>query len=64
MKNLTDTELMVSELVSKGLTNKEIAGKLNISRHTVKAHLENIYLKLEINNRVVLAIMYYKYETC
>ncbi len=58
MKNLTDTEMIITGHVQRGLSNKAIAKIMNISYHTVKAHLENIYLKLNINNRVTLAVLY------
>lgn len=56
MKNLTDREIQVAELVVLGYSNKEIAEKLFISIHTVKAILEHIYEKLNLNNRVLLAV--------
>ena len=56
MKNLTDRELQIAELIVQGFSNKEIAEKLFISIHTVKAILEHIYEKLNINNRVLLAV--------
>ena len=37
--------------MSDGLTNKEIARVLNISRHTVKFHLESLMRKLAVSNR-------------
>ena len=41
----------ILELVSNGLTNKEIGPKLNISYDTVRAHLRNIYEKLHVRCR-------------
>ena len=52
MQDLTKQELCVLNLVSKGLINKEIANELNISVATTKAHLESIYKKLNVHNRV------------
>jgi DNA-binding CsgD family transcriptional regulator len=52
---LTDREREIMALVSEGLSNKEIARQLNVSQGTVKVHLHNIFQKLEINNRTVLA---------
>ena len=49
---LTEREKDVLSLLSYGLTNKEISNKLHISIHTTKAHLESIYLKLEVQNRL------------
>ena len=53
MKNiLTERERSILFYVSQGLINSEIAEKLHISVHTVKAHLETIYEKLGVKNRV------------
>ena len=52
---LTERESQIVRLVSEGLSNKEIARQLNISGGTVKVHLHNIFQKLEISNRTVLA---------
>lgn len=37
-------------------TNKEIAGHLNMSEHTLRNHLSSIYSKLEVENRLELAM--------
>ena len=52
---LTHRERQIVQLVCDGLSNKEIARQLNVSRGTVKVHLHNIFQKLEISNRTVLA---------
>jgi DNA-binding NarL/FixJ family response regulator len=44
-------------LVCKGLSNKEIGRRLNISDGTIKVHLHHIYEKLEIRNRTALAAL-------
>jgi len=54
---LTSREWEVATLVAKGLSNKEIARHLNAREGTVKIHLHNIYEKLAIKNRTVLALM-------
>ncbi|MCD9024745.1 LuxR family transcriptional regulator [Cohnella silvisoli] len=48
---LTSREKEVVELIIKGHTNMEIAGKLYLSEVTVKKHLTNIFRKLDIKNR-------------
>ena len=59
MQRLTEREKEVARLVMEGLSNKEIAAKLFISVHTVKANLEHIYEKLNLPNRVLLALYVY-----
>ena len=49
--HLSERELEVLELVSEGLSNKEIAGKLFVSINTVKTHLQKVYEKLDVNRR-------------
>ena len=49
---LTEREMNVLLLLSYGLTNKQISEKLHISVHTTKAHLESIYDKLDVANRL------------
>ena len=52
----TQKELEIINLIALGLTNKEIARELYISISTVKTHLENIFYKAGVSNRVQLAI--------
>lgn len=54
---LTDREHQVMCFVSKGLSNKEIGRRLNISDGTIKVHLHRIYTKLQISNRTALATL-------
>ena len=49
---LTTREREVIELISKGRLEKEVASELNISVKTVKAHISNIYSKLQVRTRV------------
>jgi DNA-binding NarL/FixJ family response regulator len=51
---LSERELEVIELVAAGLTNQEIAEKLEISKRTVDNHISNILTKTATDNRVAL----------
>ncbi|WP_151734858.1 response regulator ['Paenibacillus yunnanensis' Narsing Rao et al. 2020] len=51
---LTAREKEILGCVSSGATNREIAGMLGISEHTVKNHLKNILHKLQLQNRTQL----------
>ena len=62
MYRLTQRELDVSKLVLEGLTNKEIGERLYISAHTVKTNLESIFVKLDVKNRIQLAVYVVRYE--
>jgi transcriptional regulator of acetoin/glycerol metabolism/DNA-binding CsgD family transcriptional regulator len=53
--SLTDAERSVANLVSEGLTNRQIAERLFISRHTVDFHLRATFRKLGVASRVELA---------
>lgn len=50
-EELTDRELEVLKLASKGLSNKDIAEQLCLSVRTVQAHLGNIFGKLTVGSR-------------
>ena len=52
---LNENELSVAALVAEGLSNREAAARLFVSRHTVDFHLRQIYQKLGIHSRVELA---------
>ncbi|HCC06942.1 MAG TPA: DNA-binding response regulator [Clostridiales bacterium] len=51
LNNLTKREYEVLLLIADGLSNIDIADKLFISEKTVKNHISNIYLKLNIKDR-------------
>src|SRR5215831_8855153 len=55
-KELSEREREVVTLVASGHRNREIASKLFISEQTVKTHLSNIFQKLEISDRLELAL--------
>lgn len=51
-RQLSDRELEILQLVAKGASNSEAARLLNLSKATIRTHLEHIYRKLDVNNRV------------
>lgn len=51
LSGLTRQEKLVAELVSRGLTNREIGEELYISEATVKKHISNIFEKTGISSR-------------
>lgn len=48
---LTDREAEVLQGIWEGLTNQELANKLFISLNTIKYHISNLYVKLDVKNR-------------
>nr|WP_013321180.1 LuxR C-terminal-related transcriptional regulator [Gloeothece verrucosa]ADN13073.1 transcriptional regulator, LuxR family [Gloeothece verrucosa PCC 7822] len=52
--SLSERELQIIELVANGLTNLEIANRLEISKRTVDNHISNILTKTKTDNRVEL----------
>jgi len=53
---LTRREESVVRLVVQGMVNREIAGQLRLSEHTIKNYLFRIFDKLGVSNRVELAL--------
>jgi predicted ATPase/DNA-binding CsgD family transcriptional regulator len=54
---LTARERQVAALVAQGLTNREIAARLVVSKRTIDAHVEHILAKLGFSSRVQVAAM-------
>lgn len=52
---MTRREREVIELIGEGLSNKEIAARLNIAAHTVKSHVRNVMEKLALHTRLQIA---------
>jgi len=50
--HLTPREAEILQIIAKGLSNAEAAKVLEISRATIRTHLEHIYAKLSVSNRV------------
>ncbi len=57
---MTKREHEVIELIGVGLSNKEIATRLNIATHTVKSHVRNVMEKLALHTRLQIAAYSHK----
>jgi len=49
--NLTDREIEVLKLAATGMSNKEIAERLSVTVRTVKAHISNVFAKMDVASR-------------
>lgn len=52
LRPLSERETEILQLIAKGISNSEAARLLNLSKATIRTHLEHIYEKLEVTNRV------------
>jgi DNA-binding NarL/FixJ family response regulator len=57
LASLTDRECEVATAVGRGHSNAQIAGQLHMSLATVKAHVSRIFIKLDVDNRVQIALL-------
>jgi DNA-binding NarL/FixJ family response regulator len=57
LSQLSAGERTIAEMVSAGLTNRQIAAQVYLSPHTVNYHLRRIFRKLNIASRVELAML-------
>jgi DNA-binding NarL/FixJ family response regulator len=55
--DLTERELGVFRLISRGLSNAEIGRELHISETTVKTHVTHIFRKLDVRDRVQAVVL-------
>jgi DNA-binding CsgD family transcriptional regulator len=60
---LSPREAQVLAMVSRGMTNGEIAERLAVTVHAVKFHLASIYRKLGVGNRTEAAFLYLRSAT-
>ncbi|SEF79470.1 two component transcriptional regulator, LuxR family [Nitrosospira multiformis ATCC 25196] len=57
LANLTQREYEIATLVGNGESNKQIVRRLDITERTVKAHLTEVFRKLDIADRLKLALI-------
>ena len=57
LRRLSVRERELVLLVAEGLSNKEIAGQLDMSERTVETHVQSIFRKLGIHKRIRLAVL-------
>jgi DNA-binding NarL/FixJ family response regulator len=57
LASLTDREHQVATAVGQGHSNAEIASQLHMSLATVKAHVSRLFTKLNVDNRVQIALL-------
>jgi DNA-binding NarL/FixJ family response regulator len=57
---LSRREQDISQLIASGLSNQEVANRLDITEATVKAHLTHIFQKLMLRGRGQLAALYHR----
>ena len=55
---LSPREEQVMQLMTEGMTNRQIAGRLSVTVHAVKFHLASIYRKLEVHNRTEAVVAF------
>jgi DNA-binding NarL/FixJ family response regulator len=60
---LTQREREIVDLISQGMSNKEIAMRLHIATYTVKSHVHNILEKLALSSRLQIAAFARKYQS-
>ena len=49
---LTPREIEVLQLISEGLTTRQMAGRLTMSQRTVESHISKLYRKMSVRSRV------------
>jgi DNA-binding NarL/FixJ family response regulator len=57
LASLTDRELEVATAIASGASNADVAAQLFMSEATVKAHVSRLLTKLQVSNRVQIAIL-------
>jgi DNA-binding NarL/FixJ family response regulator len=60
-EKLTQRQIEVLALVATGRANREIAEELNVSEHTVRRHLQDIFHKIGVTSRAAATAFAYKH---
>lgn len=60
MAELTEREVEVTRLVARGLSNSEIGARLFLSEATVKTHVSRMLTKLDLRDRLQIAVLAYQ----
>jgi DNA-binding CsgD family transcriptional regulator len=55
LRPLTDRQRQILQYIAAGFTNGQIATRLNVSEHTVRKHVENIFARLDVTSRTAAA---------
>ena len=53
---LSDTQMTILRLIADGYSNREIAQRVHLSENTIKSHVQEIFRKLKVGNRVEAAV--------
>ena len=62
--DFSEKEIQIIQWVVQGLSNKEIAHKMNLSEARIKSILSDIFIKLKIEDRIQLAVYAVKNHLC